>query len=748
MSGAKLTFPSRARVIGQTPARTLHKFAESGPALAGMRALAEHEEAPPIAEAPTGLLPRDAMQVPLAPMPPPPTLTDAMLLEAARDASQHFYIPRYRLGTERASGVTHYNARIHLDGEDWLFTVHLDHYPAPELGAAAAGAQPLDGLPRVNLQYHTPVKEGLTRRSLDAEEVVRVDSGLRATFRFSGLSDQVGFYEALNNPDRAASLTVERRLQVGVPYMVEIQRLQRELSLLTGCPVVGINSEAVLMSWTTLAHNVYHLSAPPERGGKPSTQAVPCDRFGDPGPLPAPRESFMFIVENLDGRGMPTQGQHYRLRLLGGELALALSGGQLSIAPVEEPPGPAQRFWARDLRNGFQYLGLYNDLAEEWSFPKVVPAAPPFPGEPAYVKFSEVPPETLEGWVAPRKQRLEELMRRPLYEVTSLELPDTATPAPLYLPDKLHPYVYGSIAQKQPGRYGLVRVQLDGHAYYQDEGLPQRFFYLPDRYELAPREDPPGLPRMSIRATQDPDCYEVAYVAQPVVDAARLERDAARGLLEAANNLASRSVDVSDLELAPLLGDEVRFTLMLPTASEWRPRERPTPLPDLNHELQDQVQVNADGLRSLFDALFTTNAALFRGTFTVKLGTGPQGAWAVEHVPFEGTVASQDRQAVWDALFDPTVPASFAREVEVSLEPGLLAGEDRVEVLIENGGLVTLTAAQPKQVARLRPPISDFVLQKPDAGEFRYRLTRIRGEERRPGDWTVGQGNTLHLRSL
>ena len=331
------------------------------------------------------------------------------------------------------------------------------------------------------------------------------------------------------------------------------------------------------------------------------------------------------------------------------------------------------------------------------------------------------------------------------FQLSDVDLPLTPAPEPLFLSERLHDYVYAGVHRPEGGRVsGLVRHQVKGRVYFQEERRPQRFYYLPDRFALAPRAGS-DLPQLTVRATADVDTYVVEYVAAPVVDLQRLQQDAAGALKALAQE--SSPTPVAPVELEPLLGDALRCSLQVPTGTAWEPRPRPGVAVDLHTPFRDVLTLSADGLKQLYDALFVPGAALFRGTLTAELGVAPK-VWAREDVPFVGQVPPELKDTAWDVLFDPSVPARFLRPVDVVGEPALFQGLGEVAVEFEHGGRVVLSAQAPRGQVQVGQPIGDFVLGRPDAGTFRYRLTSDSGAGTVTSDWRVGQGATLRLRSV
>lgn len=680
-------------------------------------------------------IPREQLTVKLTPIGPRGELTDELLLESPQNPAEKFYIPRYRLGTQNVSGALHYEARLEQDGEAWLLKVHLTRYPA-RTEWLEQGAKPLELPWRVTLSYPVERTSGVTQRGLDFQTVTPDDTGLWATLRLETRPEQDELYRALTSVDSSAHIIVQRQLQVGVPLLLqteEMARLTRELRRLQLAPVFWIRRIGV---------DTGYLSAEGGTGHTPTA----------------------FLIENLREQPSLSSGDNIRLRTPDGAGAVnGIPGGPVRLGRAEEPPGVEQMILIRRL-SSFSSSGERHDFSDGpivdverntvhpfalsffqldsdsymsqpqwgWSFES------PLPTDPAFA--------ARERLLAQKKRELDALWKEfstTHFRVIEANLPLTPLPAPLFLSERLHDYVYSAVRRPEGVKVtGLMRRQVNGRGYYQEEGRPQRFYYLPDRFELAPRPGSPH-PQLTIRATTDLDTYLVEYVAAPAVDRERLTHDASDALLTLANSMSP--APFTAVELEPLLGDQLTYSVRVPNGNGWVRQSRLDTAADLHSTFTDVLTLSASGLQQLYDALFTPGATPFCGTLTVQLGTGP--GWAREEVPFVGQI-SGSREDAWSALFDPTIPAQFFRKIDVVAEASLFNETPDVAVTFDLGGVVLLSPQHPRGSVDVGQPIGDFVLHKPDAGTYRYRLTYSTGSGRTTSDWKVGQGNTLRLEAV
>lgn len=434
-----------------------------------------------------------------------------------------------------------------------------------------------------------------------------------------------------------------------------------------------------------------------------------------------------FVLENLSGHDSLTSGDTVRLRTPGADTCLSGAiGARMRLARLEHPAGPEQQFLVRRLDRmrrakpvfaeggpiaigdhiGISFFKLESDVDQppgEWVLES------PRPDDPAWTHRQDD--------VDRRRANLQTMPRRF---------------APVPSPG-------ATISGTDEAR--LTRVDLNGRVYFHDVERCDRFHYLPDRVELLTL-DGDEWPALRVYAAVDVDTYVVEYMAAPLVEAERVQSDAATGLLAAANRLTTSPV--LQVSCAPLLGHNTSLSVRLPDARGWHSQPRPETISDLRHAFSDAFIVNAEGLRQLYDALFDITATPFRGIVEVTVGRSePQ---ARHQVPFVGRVFG-DRDALWPAVFDASVPARFMRRVDVLADHRLFADATSVAVSFEFGGGVMLTSHQTSGFTDVGQPIGDYVTRRPDAGTYRYQLTVATGGRPIVTDWRTGRGAVLRLSS-
>lgn len=332
-----------------------------------------------------------------------------------------------------------------------------------------------------------------------------------------------------------------------------------------------------------------------------------------------------------------------------------------------------------------------------------------------------------------REHALDELRRqatalqtRTRTQELKLRLPQPVPSAALDLAQ--HPYVVRVPIERSDRAIGLLQRAVGGSRYYQDSARPQRFYYVPDYFELA--HDGSDSPLLSIRATVQESQYRLEYVAQPVVRPGRLDKDRPR--------LADMvRLPAAVLEFEPLTADTLTLALNLPHDEQWREAPRPAhTVANLTAPFTDSVSLAVDELRMLYDALFS-RFPLFHGAVTVGIGD-----WAKETVPFVGQLQG-DPEAVWNTVFDQGFPTALHHPLHVMANPQSFATADAITVMLENGPELELSATQREAKTQVRQAVGDYVLRRQDDGSFRYRLAWRRGQDVVDGGMRTGTGAML-----
>jgi hypothetical protein len=130
------------------------------------------------------------------------------------------------------------------------------------------------------------------------------------------------------------------------------------------------------------------------------------------------------------------------------------------------------------------------------------------------------------------------------------------------------------------------------------------------------------------------------------------------------------------------------------------------------------------------------------------------------HVEYDmsGVHAVPDKEAIWTAVLDPSGTQSYLRAITVktpastfSIPAGHAARRIVSVVLDFDGGVsVELNANKVEAKVDLQQPVTNLVLHKDSAGEYRYKVTIIRanGEQNRDADWRPPETTSILFPAL
>lgn len=157
---------------------------------------------------------REQLDVPVSAA---PQASDAVLFEDAANASTLYYLPRYKLDTERSvDGKERYKAILEARAPGWVLKLHLVKYAAEELELADRQAQPIPHRTTLTLRY-TLAGSGGAQKELAFGEVTEEENGLLAAIQLGGMAERDELYAAMTKPEAKAEIIVRRSIQVAVP---------------------------------------------------------------------------------------------------------------------------------------------------------------------------------------------------------------------------------------------------------------------------------------------------------------------------------------------------------------------------------------------------------------------------------------------------------------------------------------------------------------------------------------------------
>ncbi|BAY99866.1 LamG domain-containing protein [Tolypothrix tenuis PCC 7101] len=318
-----------------------------------------------------------------------------------------------------------------------------------------------------------------------------------------------------------------------------------------------------------------------------------------------------------------------------------------------------------------------------------------------------------------------------LYSQANYVLPDIVDDS-FFFPTLLYDYIFSRL--KPPSSQGINLIQRlvewNGiwYSYYQDERQRDRFYYLPDSFQIGKRpesqEPTMSLQFQSINGTQQ-TVAKLEYYAAPIVNIDRLTF-AATKLLQYAQPLP---IGVKSLEFVPLRNTQnLQFRLALPGTEGLQTRNAKI---NLQLGIFDTLTLAVpDDFQAIWDAMFSSKQekTLLTGLVNVEIAGGYS-----EEIPFFIRLQAQQEQ-IWNAIFVADVPAQYIKNIEVKTYNSIFAPpptrpQDQIMSILvdfEGSDAVELNAAKLTATAKITLPISDLILHREDTGVYRYQMTVIR----------------------
>jgi hypothetical protein len=159
---------------------------------------------------PSDAIPRDRVSAPIAPELVP---TDQVLFEDVADPTKQYYLPRYRV-----SGRQQFQIQFAQTQGGWSLTIDLEKYPALQIEQAARGAAEVAHAVSATLAFDLLLGGSAGgRKELVFQEVTMLDSMVRVVLRGVDLVERGMVYAALTERAYATTLTLRRELKLAVP---------------------------------------------------------------------------------------------------------------------------------------------------------------------------------------------------------------------------------------------------------------------------------------------------------------------------------------------------------------------------------------------------------------------------------------------------------------------------------------------------------------------------------------------------
>lgn len=164
---------------------------------------------------------RAELDVPVCPV---EELSDSVLYEDPQNAASKYYLPRYKLATERTvSGKEQYRIAIRERAPGWSFSILLDKYPAKEIELAVREAKELPHQVQAVLRY-VLIDSGGVQKELVFGDMIPGEHGLQVIVQLGSLAERDELYVALTESKAKATLMIRRTVHAAIP----IPSLQNE----------------------------------------------------------------------------------------------------------------------------------------------------------------------------------------------------------------------------------------------------------------------------------------------------------------------------------------------------------------------------------------------------------------------------------------------------------------------------------------------------------------------------------------
>jgi len=175
--------------------------------------------------------PRENMKVPICPK---PDVTDELLFEDPIQPGKKYYLPRYKLATDRQK----YRVAFRRDDTGWSFVVNLTKFAAPSIADAAKSAQEIDHHVAVLVRFSQMIgTQAGAQEELSFQEVTLKEGVLTATLRLDSLQQRDSLYQALRDRSFATALIARRAVTVAVP--IPAPQAPMMMMARPGMPIMG-----------------------------------------------------------------------------------------------------------------------------------------------------------------------------------------------------------------------------------------------------------------------------------------------------------------------------------------------------------------------------------------------------------------------------------------------------------------------------------------------------------------------------
>lgn len=643
----------------------------------------------------------------------PAEVTDEQLFEAPADATQKFYLPRYRLKEQNVSGQLQFQVKLEKSGTGGSLTVNLEKYPAASIAEASRSAQEIKHAVTILLKYN--VLLGGVQKELEFQEVTAAENGLRAVLRLNGLGELTQVYQAISQAAHNAQLIVRRLIEVAIPVSAPSPEIEND-SVLLNSKFNRLTAMRHLSSVSKLRLTPIRISdsrleeaTPPEQPSTPRFRQTTRTLDVAVNPFVFPAELHSYVFQGAVNAANGNQGIGLIRR------QLAFNGTFHSYYQDQAQP------------RIFYYLPDSFKIARR-------PESPHFPFMSVRFASSDGTPEnieiTLEYVAAPFVDP--DRLKAAANELKSFinESAPNETLVPGFQP---------LLANSTKFRIALPRAGTSAGPFQERAGaLIDLRAAVHDALTLSMRD---------FQAI-----YDALFGGSAVLFKGEIIVDVGGGTNEIVpfnarlNDLAGELFDYR--EMPDTASGGVAATLR-------NAIESPVSINNLTATLDNGETESAATLQNI---AFDPPPVLKPGE-EISFIVAPSAALNnPNNKPFnavfdlDGVVVQPDREAVWNAILDPFTPAEYMRQIQIKMFKEMFAvppdkPESQIMSIVldfEHGDSIDLTADKLEDKAALRLPISDLVLRRTDTGAYRYRVTVIRRQGRaRDENWRTDNTGIL-----
>jgi hypothetical protein len=709
----------------------------------------------------TGGVPRNQIRVPICAS---SNVTDEVLFEDPTQPAKKYYLPRYAVAGDGRRYEVAFREEAGKGDSRWSFAVSLTKSAAPAIASAANSAQELPHRVAVFLRCNQMVgNQAGAREELSFQQVTTArDGGLQATLYCASIEQRDVLYRALTDPALGATLVVRRTTAVAIPAprMIPLA-MGAAAAMMKGRPQQPPSPQSAVPLFSQVVRAI-------DQVVDPNPFVFPPDIFKDiKGVAPASpgrTELTKLEIPSADGQTHtyyqdPTSSYIFYYFPDSFKIARRPDGNHEPLASVRF----GQAASADDLKGTFSFVAApYADSARladaadklrssiTGSLPKGIdgPQLEPLLTAPENARFSMAYPgsDTSQGPFETRTKAAVD-MRSGIQDSLTLTLGQLQS---------VYDALFDASSLILTGKVNVtlgkdsVEIPFSGRAY----DLAGDLLACGEQSNQADVSDQPK----SNGASDGPSMTD--SVMSAIGDA--VSGNVAGAVTDVLGGLATKLIhkakkDKKDKDKKKKGKDsaeqlEIRATVQNIIESPVEIQSLPATLVSG----QGRFAANIQGLD-------TSQPVQLAPAGQIEFTVTPADEVEIDgqvHVQYDmsGVHALPDKEAIWNAILDPSSTQSYLRAITVKTPastfsiPAGHASRRIVSVVLDfdGGTSVELNANKLEANVNLQQPVTNLVLHKDSTGEYRYKVTVIRanGEQNRDPDWRPPETTSILFPAL